>query len=323
MVHFIAASLLAASGSTATIEHKAVSCVEADKFPRFEAKLTPPEAVGRARVFFRSERGPAWYAVSMKPEGDVFTAYLPKAKKGLKRFLYYVEVADTHLGTSRTEEFTANVAAGQPCAPETMGASASVAAASVLLEVPTGAPLVPLGFSSAGVTAAGGGAATAASAGAAASSGGGGLGTGVILAGAGVAAAAGGAAFAYNAIEGGNVEIRGEVFANFGPNPANPTGPGLYSNPVVGGTVSTSLDSATTTTDGTGHFTLKTTTPRGDAKCYSITISAPGLPTRTFTGFSGDVKGFSDSNINVPDADTYRIFSLTPPLPPSGGGTCP
>jgi len=157
------------------IDHKAVGCVVAEQFPRLEARLIPVDSVGRARIFFRTEGGPSWYAVAMKREGDVFLAALPKPKKSLKQFHYYVEVADKAAATSRTEEYATDVvAAAGGCSKGMMAGVMS--AASILLEVPAGAAAIPVGFSSAGVVAAGSTAAAGAG-GAAASSGGGGLST--------------------------------------------------------------------------------------------------------------------------------------------------
>ena len=76
---------LVGNASAASIDHKAVGCVVAEQFPRFEARFVPADAIGRARVFFRSEGAPAWYAVQMKPQGDLFTAALPKPKKSLRK----------------------------------------------------------------------------------------------------------------------------------------------------------------------------------------------------------------------------------------------
>jgi hypothetical protein len=64
------------------IEHSAVACVVAEKFPQLEARIVEPEAISRARVQFRGEGGP-WYFVEMKGSGGVFTAILPKPKKSL------------------------------------------------------------------------------------------------------------------------------------------------------------------------------------------------------------------------------------------------
>jgi hypothetical protein len=305
----VVAGVFAPAVHPAEIDHKAVGCVVAEQFPRLEARVIPADAVGKARVFFRTEGGPAWYAVAMKREGEVFAAALPKPKKSLKRFRYYVEVADTALATSRTEEYATDVVTGPGgCAKGMMAGVMS--AASVVLEVPAGAAAIPVGFSSAGVVAAGS-TATVAGGGAAASSGGGGLGTGAIVGGLGAVAAAG-AVVAVKAASGDGkpVDISGQVFARFGLNPSG--GPGIYSNPVVGGIVSTSLDATTATTDGQGRFRLVTqsnVSPEA-ADCYTITITASGLPTYSLRGGWGQ-------------QPSDQTFSLTPPQPsmirPCGG----
>ena len=318
----LSVGLLAASA--ASIEHKGVGCVEAEKFPRFEARFTPPEAVGRARVFFRSEGAPAWYAVSMAREGDVFAASLPKAKKSLRGFQYYIEVADTALGTSRTQEYSAKVTPeASGCAKDMMALSS--AAATVLLEVPAGAPLVPLGFSGVGVTLSG--TAAGATGAAAAGSGGGGLSTGVIVAGAG-AVAAGGAVVATTVAssdDGKLAEIKGVVYSRLSLNPSG--GPGLYldSNRVAGAVVSTSLDSATAVTDSFGRFLLVTQTPEKKATCYRVTIAASGHPTYSETGWDGSLGPQSNGGpSSAPDAATHLVFILFPPAPILFGPTnCP
>lgn len=290
---------------SAEIDHKAVGCVVAEKFPRLEARLIPVDAVGRARVFFRTGGGSAWYAVAMKREGDVFAAALPKPKKSLKQFQYYLEVADKAMATSRTEEYATDVVAGPGGCSKGMMAGV-MSAASILLEVPAGAAAIPVGFSSAGVVAAGSTAAAGAG-GAAASSGGGGLSTGVIVGGLGAVAAAG-AVVAVKAAgdDGKPVDISGQVFARFGLNPSG--GPGIYSDPVIGGVVSTSLDPTTATTDGQGRFHLVTQSniSSDKAQCYTITITASGLPTYSLTG------GWGQQPSN-------QTFSLSPPQPSSIG----
>ena len=295
---------LVGHATAASIDHTAIGCVVAEQFPRFDARLTPADAIGRARVFFRSDGGPAWYAVQMKQEGDRFTAALPKPKKSLRKFNYYVEVADKSLATSRTEEYTTDVVSGKGgCSKGMMGAAMSVA--SVLLEAPAGAAVIPVGFSSAGVVAAGS-TATAAGGTAAVSSGGGGLGTGAIVVGTGVLAAAG-AAGAYVALKDeAPAEVSGQVFATFDVNPSGPVG---YRNPVVGATVSSSLDSVTTTTDGEGRFRLVTQTPRKNNQCFTLTIRGAGLPTYSVNGDWGGSAGYT--------------FSLTPQAPSQASRPCP
>jgi hypothetical protein len=204
----VVAVLLVSSSSLAaqslTIEHSAVGCVLAGKFPRLDARFVPGEAVGRARVFFQTTDAKRWYSVAMKPGSGTFSGVLPKPKKSLEAFRYYIEVTDKSLSTSRTAEYTTSVVAGPGgCKGKMMGGG--LASAAVTIEVPAGAPAVPAGFSSSGLTAASvAGAATvatgAAVAGAAA---GGGISTGVIVAVAGVAAAGAGVAVAVGAAKGG------------------------------------------------------------------------------------------------------------------------
>lgn len=190
------------------IAHDGVACVVAGSFPRLEARLTPSDTVGRARVFFRAEKGPHWYSVAMQRAGEGFQGVLPKPLDSLKKFVYYIEVTDRTLETFRTAEYTPVVVAG-PGACQDKVIAGALSSAAVALEAPLGAPLVPAGFASSGVasvagaapagaagqtgttSAAGGtaGSGTAASSGAAAGAGAG-MKTALIV-GAGVAAAAG------------------------------------------------------------------------------------------------------------------------------------
>ena len=171
------------------ISHAAVGCVVAEKFPRLEAHIAPPDAVARAVVHFRTDPARPWYAVAMKPEGDAFAGVLPKPKGSLKAFQYYIDVTDRAFASSRTPEYTTTVVSGPGACQGKMMAGA-LSAASILLEVPLGAPLVPAGFGSAGVAAAGSGTAAASAAGAA---GGGGAGIGTVAAIVGGGAAVAGA----------------------------------------------------------------------------------------------------------------------------------
>lgn len=179
------------------IDHSAVGCMVADKFPQLEAGLGDPDAIGRARVQFRGEGGP-WYFVEMKRKGAVFTGTLPKPKSSLKKISYYIEATDRQFRGNRTQEFVADVVPQAAlCADKKMMAGvASAAPASLIVGAPSGAAAVPAGFSSAGVVAAPTATAAGASAGA---TGGGGIGTtavvGIVAGGAaiaGVAVAAGG-----------------------------------------------------------------------------------------------------------------------------------
>jgi len=179
------------------IDHSAVTCMVAEKFPKLEARFGDPDTIGRARVQFRGEAGP-WYFVAMKREGAVFIGTLPKPKSSLKKISYYIEATDRQFRENRTQEFAADVVPQAAlCVDKKMMAGvASAAPASLIVGGPSGAAAVPAGFSSSGVVAAPAATTAAASGGA---TGGGGIGTaavvGIVAGGAaiaGVAVAAGG-----------------------------------------------------------------------------------------------------------------------------------
>jgi hypothetical protein len=280
---------------TLTIEHQPVACVVAGKFPRLEARFAPPGAIATARVLFQPETGRAWYGVAMESEGAVFLGILPRPRKSLKAFRYYIEVTDKSLTTNRTPEYTSTVVSGAAdCRGKLM--AGALGAASVVLQSPAGAPALPAGFASEGVVTA---ASTAASASAAAG-GGGGFPTLVVVGVVGAAAA--GAALAVASRQDARpLEIHGQVFATRAQN-----GDGV--NPVAGAVVSTSIDGATATTDGGGNFSLITGAPKADfeeCSVYTITITASGHPTYSLNAPWG-----------VGNSLPGRIkFALSPPWP--------
>ena len=289
----LGASSLAAQ--SLTIDHSAVGCVVAERFPRLEARFDPRDALAKAQVLFQPENGRHWYAVAMTGEGPAFCGVLPKPKKSLKAFRYYIEATDKTLGTSRTAEYTASVVAGAAGCQDKMMAGA-LGSASVTLEVPAGAPSVPVGFSSTGVTAVGA-AATAATVGAAAAGAaaagttaatGGGVSTTLLVVG-GLVAAAGGAA-AIAAAAGGSDEIVHPGFVYVGECTCGPISrPPPYSyatgGPIQGAVASTDLNADTATTDAQGHFELRTSEPSG--RGFTISVTAPGCTTSTWRGGYG------------------------------------
>jgi hypothetical protein len=238
----------AAARAQVAIEHDAVGCVAAGKFPRFTARLVPAESVARARLHFRPQGWPHWYSVPMARERDGFFGLLPKPEAKLARLEYYISVTDASFQESRTSEHAPAVVSGPGGCQQGKVLALAVRAARVIVHSPEGvanAPLVPAGFSTDGVVAgatARGGTSTAAA------------GTG--------------------ATEG--------TYAGFAPGtrpPNSGNGP-----PIAGATGSTSLDSTTATTDGSGHFRLVTTTPISDAsQTYTLTIRAAGCQTFNVT----------------------------------------
>jgi hypothetical protein len=169
------------------IDHRPVACAVAERFPRMEARFTPADSIATARVLFQGATANEWYSVAMTPEASGFSGILPKPKKSLKEFHYYLEVTDRALRSNRTIEYTTAVVGG---AGECQGKvlAATVASAVITLTGPAGAAVVPAGFAAGGVVAAGSAGVAGASG---AGTGGGGLSTGVLVAGGAVVAGAG------------------------------------------------------------------------------------------------------------------------------------
>lgn len=196
-------TLAAAEGPV--IEHAAVGCAVAGQFPRFDARVASPAGIARAMLLFRSsDEGRHWYAVAMRPEGGKYAAFLPRPKKSLKAFRYYIEATDIAFGINRTEEFVTDVATGPGgCSGKVMAGTA--ASASVLIEVPAGAAALPPGFAPLGVTTTAAASAAAGVAAGTSAATGGGIGAGKVLLVGGVAAAAAGTVVAVKAaVEGGD-----------------------------------------------------------------------------------------------------------------------
>lgn len=76
------------------IEHKEVSCVIAEQYPKVDTCLLPGENVGRAYVHFRALDTEPWYAVELAREGPCYAAYLPKPMRSTREIRYYLDVVD-------------------------------------------------------------------------------------------------------------------------------------------------------------------------------------------------------------------------------------
>lgn len=181
---------------TTRIDHQGVACAVADRFPRLEAEFSPIEGVAIARVLFQGT-SPEWYSVAMKKQGNSFFGVLPKPKKDLRLFRYYIEVTDKALGSTRTPEFSTSVIESSGACKGGILAGA-LGSASVVLQGPAGVVALPAGFASTGVVA---GSTVGASG--AATAGGGGLSTGALVGIVGGVAAAGAGVAAAVAAKGG------------------------------------------------------------------------------------------------------------------------
>jgi hypothetical protein len=138
------------------IDHAAVGCIVAGKFPRMNACFSPASQVARARVYFRAEGAPYWYFVDMKSQAPCFEGILPKPRATIKKIDYYVEVVDKAFVEGRTAEYAPDVVADKGACRKDTPAAPFASKASVAVGSVTGAPVVPAGFLSAGVVGAGG-----------------------------------------------------------------------------------------------------------------------------------------------------------------------
>jgi hypothetical protein len=177
-----------------TLDHSAVGCVVAERFPRLEARFDPASSVARARVYFRAHATPHWYFVEMESRAGALFAALPKPKKTLTQLDYYIEVAGSDSALHRTPDYGARVASSESECGSAAAGGASTAGVSVVVHAAeSSAPALPAGFSSAGLTVPPG----AATAGGAAGATSGGISkTTIVLGTLGAAAVAGGVAVA-------------------------------------------------------------------------------------------------------------------------------
>lgn len=260
------------------IEHGGIGCVVAGQFPRIDASVKETAQVAKARTFFHADDDKRWYYVDMKLEGAVFQGALPKPLKTTRRIHYYVEVTDKAANQNRTPEYAPEVVEdASACSKKGVVAAAAVAS-KVVVGAPAGASAVPAGFAANTVVAAGGGlGATALVVGAVAVAGGGAV---------AVAAQVGkekGEGPSSNPSPASFVFVEGIVYSD--PCcPAGPIAPGPRSaRRIQGAVVSTSLDSATTTTDAQGFFRLTTQTRCPGNPTFRVTIVAPGCDTMNET----------------------------------------
>lgn len=165
---------LAAERAQVAIEHVPVGCVPADRFPRIEARLTPPRGVRAAEVQFRAGRGGGWYSTPLKRQGDSWSAVLPRPKAGIGRIEYRIAASwqEAAASASASTTYRADGASDQAARvspsptyrvdvvsdPSACATTALLALQSTIeVRVPLGAPLVPAvpaGFDPVGVVAA-------------------------------------------------------------------------------------------------------------------------------------------------------------------------
>jgi hypothetical protein len=294
MVWSLLAVLSQAGGAAVTIDHRAVGCMVAERFPVLEARIAPADGISRARVFFRASGTPAWYFVDMRPERDAFVGVLPKPLKSTKAVEYYVQAVDSSLREGRTADANARVAESAAGCPAGALAAGVLASASVVVSGAAGGAALPVGFSSVGLLP--GGIAGAAAGGAGS---GGGLSTGAIL---GIVGGAAVAAAGVVVATGGSEEWVG-TGQYFGTNPTGTTCTQTQAltleieedGSTLGGKITTTVTASSGTAPGcnpTGFTHVEEI--QGSLSGSSVTFTAGPLVysgTRTGTTMQGTLTG--------------------------------
>jgi hypothetical protein len=129
------------------IDHKAIGCIVAEKFPKMNACFSPSSNLARARVYFRAEGGTSWYYVEMKSDAPCMTGILPKPRKEMidKHVDYYIHATDKSFAEARTLEYDPIVVAKESdCKDKPLAAYLSKAPVQVF-------PAVPAGFAAGGL----------------------------------------------------------------------------------------------------------------------------------------------------------------------------
>jgi hypothetical protein len=138
-----------ALGQSLVIEHDGLGCVVAGKYPKLSACIAPRSRVARARVYFRGEGTPNWYYVPLTSDMPCYRGLLPKPKRDLRRFTYYIAATDTTFAETQTAEYVTDVVPDEascrkgPIAP-------FLEDASVVATPAAGGAAVPPGFTVAG-----------------------------------------------------------------------------------------------------------------------------------------------------------------------------
>ena len=99
--------LLLAATADVRITHRPLVCLVADKSPRIEAVIVPPDDV-HARLYFRSGAG-EYYSVPMTPRLGRFAGTLPRPREKAGTVTYYIETSLSDGRVNRTSEITTRV----------------------------------------------------------------------------------------------------------------------------------------------------------------------------------------------------------------------
>lgn len=143
---------VSASADITSISHEPLSCIPVDSSARVAAGMGAAEAISSARVYFRPD-GVAWdYFVEMRRgTGDNWVAFLPSASSPETAITYRIEVKDADARVRRTAPV--RVQASLSCSLRMSDEDRRMSKNLVLGLTAAGQPVVPAGFTAAGIVA--------------------------------------------------------------------------------------------------------------------------------------------------------------------------
>jgi hypothetical protein len=143
---------LPASADVTAISHETLTCIPVDSSARVVAGMGDSEAISSARVYFRPDGAAADYFVEMRrATADNWVGFLPAAISSETVITYRIEVKDADARVRQTPP--ARVQASLSCPVRMSDEEKRMSRNLVLGLTRAGQPVVPAGFSAAGIVA--------------------------------------------------------------------------------------------------------------------------------------------------------------------------
>jgi hypothetical protein len=139
------------------INHDPVGCFIAGEFPLLDAGIDPASTVARARVYFKSNLGNAYFYIEMTQTEGRFFGKLPRPQVEASPITYYIQATSTEFGESQTPEIEAMVVKeAKDCPADKKVAAIGPPGPVQVFSAATGAAITPAGFALGGAALAGG-----------------------------------------------------------------------------------------------------------------------------------------------------------------------
>lgn len=144
--------VLPVSAEVTAISHETLTCIPVDSSARVVAGMGASEAISSARVYFRPDGAAADYFVEMRrATADNWVGFLPAAISAETVITYRIEVKDADARVRRTPP--TRVQASVACPVRMSDEEKRMSRNLVLGLTRAGQPVVPAGFSAAGIVA--------------------------------------------------------------------------------------------------------------------------------------------------------------------------